>query len=427
MVPVRFVVTKTTAAYWECELSGFVSRGSWAGRSVRSIFDFRRRSGERCDNFNVALVVPTGIGAEIGGHAGDAGPVARMLGELSDNVLLHPNVVNASDVNEMPENALYIEGSVLTRLLMGTVGLQRVRSNRVLVVVEEHEDRFFVNAAINAVNGARASYGLQVTEIVRLEDRVHLEGGYSPSGRAVGRIEGIDGLLSLLDNRNGSFDALAISTVVEVPRAAHRAYFDGEGEMVNLWGGVEATLTHLLSSLYSLPTAHSPMFECREVANMDPGVVDSRMAAEAVSLTFLQCCLKGLQRSPRIITGADVVDGGSMLTAADVSCLIIPGGCLGLPTVAALEQGISVVVVEENNNIMRNDLTILPWAEGQLYEVANYWEAAGVVSCLRAGIDPRTVRRPLRRAVVERSVDGCAGLVGPESVPTGKTSGLSQE
>jgi hypothetical protein len=33
------------------------------------------------------------------------------------------------------------------------------------------------------------------------------------------------------------------------------------------------------------------MFESREIANMDPGIVDPRMAAEAVSATFLQCTL----------------------------------------------------------------------------------------------------------------------------------------
>jgi hypothetical protein len=31
-----------------------------------------------------------------------------------------------------------------------------------------------------------------------------------------------------------------------------------------------------------------------------------------------------------------------VFTAADVSCLVIPDGCLGLPTLAALEQGIPV-------------------------------------------------------------------------------------
>ena len=72
--------------------------------------------------------------------------------------------------------------------------------------------------------------------------------------------------------------------------------------MVNPWGGVEAMLTHAISSLFEIPSARSPMHESREIANMDPGVVDSRMAAEAVSTTFLQCTLKGLQRSPRIVT-----------------------------------------------------------------------------------------------------------------------------
>ena len=34
------------------------------------------------------------------------------------------------------------------------------------------------------------------------------------------------------------------------------------------------------------------MFESREIANTDPGIVDPRMAAEAVSMTFLQSTLK---------------------------------------------------------------------------------------------------------------------------------------
>ena len=42
-----------------------------------SIFDFRQRLVENGNQFNVVLLVPTGVGAEIGGHAGDAGPVAR--------------------------------------------------------------------------------------------------------------------------------------------------------------------------------------------------------------------------------------------------------------------------------------------------------------------------------------------------------------
>ena len=52
------------------------------------------------------MIIPTGYGAKLGGHSGDATPVAKLLGSIADNLILHPNVVNASDINELPENGL---------------------------------------------------------------------------------------------------------------------------------------------------------------------------------------------------------------------------------------------------------------------------------------------------------------------------------
>ena len=71
-----------------------------------------------------------------------------------------------------------------------------------------------------------------------------------------------------------------------------------------------------------------------------------RMAAEVVSITFLQCILRGMQRSPRIVD-QDWTDM-SGVGVEDVSCLVIPDGCLGLPVLAALQQGIPTVAVKEN-------------------------------------------------------------------------------
>ena len=79
----------------------------------------------------------------------------------------------------------------------------------------------------------------------------------------------------------------------------------------------------------------------------------------------------------------------------------MPDGCLGIPTLAALEQGILVVGVKENRNIMRNDLSALPWKSGQYIQVANYWEAAGLLAALRVGLDPGSVRRPLDSIGIE--------------------------
>ena len=158
--------------------------------------------------------------------------------------------------------------------------------------------------------------------------------------------------------------------------------------MINPWGGVEAMLTHAVSMLFEVPTAHSPMLESQKVADFDLGLVEPRLAAEAVSLTFVQCMLKGLHRSPRVITEPEVINEAGLLNAADISCLVIPDKCLGLPTIAALEQGITVIAVRENNNLMNNKLEDLPWAPGQFYKVNNYWEAAGVMSALKSGISP---------------------------------------
>jgi hypothetical protein len=357
------------------------------------------RPFENCETFNAALLVPTGVGAEVGGHAGDAGPLTKLLGSICDAVVTHPNVVNASDINEAPANCHYVEGSVLTRLLLGNVALQPVRKNRVLLVIDDHPDSYFTTAATNAANAGRASYGLDCSAILKLNPGVRLSVSYSSTGRAVGQVTNLDLLLSKLLELRHQYDAVAVSSVINVPPGYHQKYFDSAGEMVNPWGGVEAMLTHTLSTVLSVPTAHSPMFETRDIANSDPGIVDARMAAEAVSLTFLQCILKGLQRSPRIVT-ADLGRPG-LLDVTNVSCLIIPDGCLGVPTLAALVQGIPVIAVRENRSLMRNDLRSLPWAEGQLHIVENYWEAAGVVAALKAGIDPASVRRPLNKILPE--------------------------
>ncbi len=154
-------------------------------------------------------------------------------------------------------------------------------------------------------------------------------------------------------------------------------------------------LTHAVSSIFDVPSAHSPMMTSREILNLDVGIVDPRKSAEAVSTTYLHCILKGLQRSPRIIASPSLNGSSGLMTATDISCLVIPDGCVGLPTLAAMEQGIPVIAVKENANRMKNDLNDLLFAPGKLFRVENYWEAVGVMNALKAGVAPESVRRPL--------------------------------
>ena len=410
--PVRFAATRMDEIHYQCEFATLEGLDGDGTRSLESIFRFVPRKIERTDAFNAVFLVPTGIGAAIGGHAGDATPAARVLAAVCDTLVTHPNVVNASDLNEMPDNALYVEGSAITRLMMGTAGLQPVRANRVLVIIDAHEIAAFADDTVNAVSAARATYGLDCPAVVKLDPPLRMTANFMDSGRAAGEVDGLERLRWVLDEHAGAFDAVAIASVIDVDDDYHEAYFHAEGRMMNPWGGVEAMLTHALTLLYEIPTAHAPMLESQKVADFDLGLVDPRLAAEAVALTFLQCTLKGLHRSPRLVTDPEAMREAGVFTAADISCLVIPDKCVGLPTLAALEQGIPVIAVAENGNLMQNDLPALPWAPGQLHMVGNYWEACGVMTALKAGIAPESLRRPLAATRVES-----ANLAAPDAKP----------
>ena len=400
--PVRFVVTESDPNGYKCEVTTVREMNDGPRFPRELILEFRKRRSENTVSFNAVLLVPTGIGAAIGGHAGDATPVAQLLASVCDRLITHPNVVNASDINELPGNGLYVEGSIISRLLMGTAGLQPVRGNRVMVLINSHDDPLITTLAINAVNAARAAYGLICPRIVELDPPLVMRSQYTGSARAAGEVENLEHVLHVLDKFCGEYDAVAVSSVINVPFHYHGDYFESGGSMVNPWGGVESMLTHTISSLYNVPSAHSPMMESQAVLDVETGIVDPRMAPEAISVSFLQSVLKGLQKSPKIVAGQVAMQDYHVLTVNDVSCLVIPDGCLGLPTVAALEQGIPVVAVRENKNLMKNDLTELPWQNGQLHIVDNYWEAAGVMAALKAGIDPAAVRRPIRAVPVDK-------------------------
>ena len=399
-IPIRFAVTQSGNRGYHCELGVLAGMDDGAVAQATSIFDFVPRGVENTEKFNVVMIVPTGIGAEIGGHAGDAAPAARLLAGVCDTLITHPNVVNASDINELPENGLYVEGSVLAQLLMGTVGLQKVRANRVLLVIDKHKEKRITGRTINAASAARASLGLDCPLVVELDPPIKMRARYSSSGCAVGRVDGLKRLCEVLVRYRSEFDAAALASVIDVPWEFHTEYFERHGEMVNPWGGVEAMLTHAVSVLFGVPAAHAPMFGSMEIANLDVGIVDPRMSAETVSMCFLHCVLKGLHRSPRIITDKMVFTHPGVLTAADVSCLVIPDGCVGLPTLAALEQGIPVIAVRENRNRMKNDLEELPFARGKLFIVENYLEAVGIMAALKTGVAPSSVRRPLAETKV---------------------------
>jgi hypothetical protein len=309
---------------------------------------------------------------------------------------------------------------VITRLLMGQAALRKVRANRVLVVMDEQDDPRLSQFTINAVSAARAAMGMACPRVVMMSNPIRMQAEYSASGRAAGRVEGLQRLMEVLQRHRAEYDAVALASAIEVPVDIHTTYFDSDGDMINPWGGVEAMLTHAVSMLLDVPSAHAPMLESMEIMDLELGVVEPRLAAEAVSTAFLHCVLKGLHQSPGIVTDPSLFASRGVLSASDVACLVIPDRCVGLPTLAARDQGIPVIAVRENTNCMRNDLSAIGFAPDKLFIVDNYLEAVGVMSALRAGVSVETVRRPISATtiVTEPPCDQQRGDRGGDSEDT---------
>ena len=323
---------------------------------------------------NVVMIIPTGIGCEIGGHCGDGNAAARLLGACCHTLILHPNVVNASDLNEMPPNSLYVEGSQLDRFLKGEICLQPVRANKVLVAVNRADYQ-----SINAVSAARAILGLDA-EIVELKTPLQLL-AQMKDGVATGEVLNWRELVDQV--RDLEFDALGLATPITIDKQTLADYFRHGG--VNPVGGVEAVASKLIADALDKPVAHGPVdYAIKGFAE----VVDPRMAVEIITENFIHCLLKGLHKAPRI-------SYESGMSVRDVDCMISPYGCFGAPHQACLDARIPVIVVRENRSCLNAP------EHPQFIYVENYLEAAGMLMAMQAGVQPAAVRRPLTPTAVK--------------------------
>lgn len=369
----------------------------------QDVFKINHRKYENQEHFNVVMVVPTGIGADVGGDSGDACAVAKLIGNVVDTLITHPNVVNAADINEMTNNTLYVEGSVLNRFMMGTIGLSKVRSNKILLIYDENNsngeaiEEHIKNCSINSASALRMTVGTDI-DVVGIKHPPYYKLFYDEKGMATGQINNIERLVDLIDEYKDKYDCFALHTIIEADNQNDvlEKYFNSNELTINPWGSVEAIITHTISNQLDVVAAHAPMI----TDNFKYSVVNPEKSAETLSKTELFCLLKGLSTAPKIITDENLIHRNGVLTSEDISAIIIPDRCIGLPVLAALEQNIPVIVVDDLTNIMKNDLDKLPWTEGKFFRVKNYLEAVGVLQCLKSGIAPKNVVRPIEHTKI---------------------------
>lgn len=347
--------------------------------------------------FAVAQIVPTGIRCNLGGYAGDATPATNLLAAAADLVVTHPNAVNASDLNEMAPNVLYVEGHSLDALLLGRVGLRRTNGNRVGTFVDP-TGADYLDEVVHVVNAAKAVAGFACGPIAVLEAAVGARIEWLPSGSAGGTLDSPDAVLDAVARLiDAGCEAVGgVSVIHGVTREMFERHM--RGEIPNPSGAVEAVLTHLISKVFRVPCAHAPLPYYQEAK--DRTTTNPRASAEMISTPHYFSVLKGLARAPRIVEVDDLDrPPADSVTVSSVGAVVAPATALGgLPALAAELHGIPLVAVRDNTTIL--DMTAERMGMQNVIEVESYLEAAGVVLALRSGIALESLRRPIARAEI---------------------------
>jgi hypothetical protein len=339
--------------------------------------------------YTVILIVPTGVGAAIGGYAGDALPVARAIAQVADRLITHPNVLNGAQLYWPLPNAFYVEGYGLDQFAAGRWGLRPVRQNRIGLVFDQGIESELRWRHLQAADAARATLGLSLTDYVVTEAPLEVTLQTAASGATWGTIAHPDYLLRAVDRLIHQAGAEAIAVVARFPddsdSLALQHYRHGQG--VDPLAGAEAVISHLIVRTFQIPCAHAPALAPLPLdSNLSP-----RSAAEELGYTFLPCVLVGLSRAPQFVTQGSAQS--TDLWADQVDALVIPATACGGSAVLSLEQSATrIITVCDNQTRMQVSAQSLGIEATQ---VNSYLEALGVLVADRAGISIDALRPDL--------------------------------
>jgi hypothetical protein len=340
--------------------------------------------------YTVMLIVPTGIGAAIGGYAGDALPTAKAISQVCDRLITHPNVMNGAQLYWNLPNTLYTEGYALDQFAAGHWNLRPVHQNKIGLLIDSGTEPDLIARHLQAADAARATLGLTLTDYVLTDEPLNVGIQSAESGATWGTIGNPDSLLRAADKLINQAGATAIAVIArfpeDLPENALHDYRHGQG--VDPLAGAEAVISHLIVRHFKIPCAHAPALSPLE---LDIGI-SPKSAAEELGHTFLPCVLVGLSRAPQFAL-ADPMAANSFdrpqlidIHRNQVNALVLPESACGGSALLHLSQtSTQIITVRENTSRMQ----VTPADLGiRSISVNSYLEAIGVLVAHRSGISP---------------------------------------
>jgi hypothetical protein len=334
--------------------------------------------------YTAVIIVPTGIGAAVGGYAGDALPVARAMASVVDVLITHPNVMNGAQLYWPMSNTLYVEGYGLDQFAAGRWGLRPVHRNRVGIVLDQSIEEDLRWRHLQAAEATRATLGLDLTDYVVTDQPLGVELRTAASGATWGTIQHPDSLLRAGEKvLQAGADAIAVIARFPDETDAEDLQNYRQGQGVDPLAGAEAVISHLMVRTFQVPCAHAPALS---PLPLDP-TISPKSAAEEIGYTFLPCVLAGLSKAPKFVTNAPAQ--ATDIWAEQVDALVIPATACGGSATLSLSQSKTLIVAVEDN---ATTLNVLPESLGiSAIRATSYLEALGILSAHKAGVHPQSL------------------------------------
>jgi hypothetical protein len=312
-----------------------------------------------------AFIVPTGIGASIGGFAGDASKWARRLSK-EYKLIVNPNVVNAACFSGITQNMLYVEGYTLDEFFKGKCNLMESVHNKIGVVFDKSIPQDVLNIHINTINAVKTVYDIEILGYEITEEDVGVDFFIDKSGVSMGNVKDLATIKKSAEILI-SKGAEAIAIVCHFPEEQGDNYANGIG--VDPVGGVEAIISHYISKELRVPCAHAPAFSDFSITT---DIVNSKCSAEYITPTFLPCVLIGLNQAPRISNSEGI-------NVKDLDFLVMPHNSLGgIPVFEAIKNDIPIYAIEENKTLL--DVTGLKLSKQyDIINISSYLELEDVL------------------------------------------------
>lgn len=291
------------------------------------------------------MIVPTGIGASIGGYAGDASTYAQKTAKHIP-LIVNPNIVNAAVFSGITDNMLYVEGWCIEQLLKGNIGLVPSKNNKIGVIFDKSIPENILNVHLNTLNAVKTVYGTDITGYEITEEPAGVKFFTTTKGISSGALDNPETLVKAGKKLlNSGAQALAVVCYFEEP--PEDDYENGDG--VDIVGGVEAVISHYLSKKLLCPCVHAPAFEDITITDRQ---VNAKVSAEYITPTFLPCLLFGLKNAP-LIKSLKNNETGNCITYKNLHSVCVPYNSLGSSVVLdAVQKNIPVFAIKENSTVL---------------------------------------------------------------------------